>query len=645
MNKNIMTLLALGGMTFLPPAFTQSQSGLTSQIDDDENQVWVSIGTDAYDLITQKYTTQFDFKRANIRNASHGNVAVVQMAESKIPQLSKLMHDEFHRCGGFIFHDTFTEAHLFATAPSQIMPSVAVNYTINNSAAVNALVNQLSTTNLTSTVNTLKNYHNRYYTQQSGVDAANWIKDKWQSISNGRSDISVETYGHSWNQPSVIATITGTTNPNEIVVVGGHLDSINQSNASTGRAPGADDNASGIAVLTETLRAIVASGFKPERTVKIMGYAAEEVGLRGSKAIAQSYKSSGKNVIGVAQFDMSGYKGNQSADIVFVSDYTNNAQNQFMGQLVDTYQSGVTHETSQCGYACSDHASWNNEGFAASFPAEARINNSNPNIHTANDTSYSVSHSIKFARLSAAYVAELAKGSTDGTPPPPPPPPPPGGSSELQNGVAKTNLSANSGNELNYTFDVPAGATDIKVEMSGGTGDADLYVRFGSAPTDATYDCRPYKSGNAESCSLNQAGGRYYVRLKAYSNFSGVTLKGSYTGSTTPPPPPPPPPGGNDPINETINDVSVSQGQWQHYTQELGSGYSTMTVEISGGTGDADLYVRHGAQPTSNSYDCRPYKNGNSELCTMNNPASGTWYISLYGYSSTSGITLNLKAN
>ncbi|MEW4368183.1 PPC domain-containing protein, partial [Aliikangiella maris] len=162
---------------------------------------------------------------------------------------------------------------------------------------------------------------------------------------------------------------------------------------------------------------------------------------------------------------------------------------------------------------------------------------------------------------------------------------------------------------------------------------------------DATYDCRPYKSGNAESCSLNQAGGRYYVRLKAYSNFSGVTLKGSYTGSTTPPPPPPPPPGGNDPINETINDVSVSQGQWQHYTQELGSGYSTMTVEISGGTGDADLYVRHGAQPTSNSYDCRPYKNGNSELCTMNNPASGTWYISLYGYSSTSGITLNLKAN
>ncbi|MET1257435.1 M20/M25/M40 family metallo-hydrolase, partial [Aliikangiella maris] len=628
------------GMTFLPPAFTQSQSALTSQ-DDEEKQVWVSIGTDAYDLITQKYTTQFDFKRANIRNASHGNVAVVQMAESKIPQLSQLMHDEFHRCGGFIFHDTFTEAHLFATAPMQTTPSIAVNYTINNSSGVNALVNEMSTTNLSSTVNTLKNYHNRYYTQQSGVDAANWIKSEWQSISNGRSDISVETYGHSWSQPSVIATITGTAYPNEIVVIGGHLDSINQSNPSSGRAPGADDNASGIAVVTETLRAIVASGFKPERTVKIMGYAAEEVGLRGSKAIAQNYSSTGKNVIGVAQFDMSGYKGNQSADIVFISDYTNNAQNQFMGQLVDTYQPSVSHENSQCGYACSDHASWNNEGFAASFPAEARINNSNPNIHTSSDTSYDVSHSIKFARLSAAYIAELAKGGTGGTTPPPPPPPP---GNKLENGVAKTNLSANTGNELNYTFDVPTGATNIKVEMSGGTGDADLSVKYGSAPTDSSYDCRPYKSGNAESCTLNQTGGRYYVRLKAYSSFSGVTLKGSYTDGSTPPPPPPPPPG-NDPIDETVNNISVSQGLWKHYTQELAAGYSSLTVEISGGTGDADLYVRHGTQPTSSSYDCRPYKNGNSELCTFNNPASGTWHISLYGYSATSGVTLNLKAN
>ncbi|MET1256878.1 PPC domain-containing protein [Aliikangiella maris] len=98
-------------------------------------------------------------------------------------------------------------------------------------------------------------------------------------------------------------------------------------------------------------------------------------------------------------------------------------------------------------------------------------------------------------------------------------------------------------------------------------------------------------------------------------------------------------------MNETVNNVSVNQGQWTRYTQELPAGYSTMTVSISGGFGDADMYVRHGAQSTSSSYDCRPYKSGNNETCTFNNPAAGTWYIDLYGYSSASGITLNLQAN
>ena len=53
-------------------------------------------------------------------------------------------------------------------------------------------------------------------------------------------------------------------------------------------APGADDDASGIATLTEVIRVALANGWKPKRTVKFMGYAAEEVGLRGSNAIAQN---------------------------------------------------------------------------------------------------------------------------------------------------------------------------------------------------------------------------------------------------------------------------------------------------------------------------------------------------------------------
>ncbi len=93
--------------------------------------------------------------------------------------------------------------------------------------------------------------------------------------------------------------------------------------------------------------------------------------------------------------------------------------------------------------------------------------------------------------------------------------------------LATQSVSVNKrGGSANYSYVKPAGATAMKFEMSGGTGDADLYVKFGSAPTTTSYDCRPYAAGNAESCTFNPAQqGTYYVMIRAYSAFSGVTLK------------------------------------------------------------------------------------------------------------------------
>src|SRR5690606_30436941 len=77
-----------------------------------------------------------------------------------------------------------------------------------------------------------------------------------------------------------------------------------------------------------------------------------------------------------------------------------------------------------------------------------------------------------------------------------------GGAGVLSNGVAVTGLSGGEGAELRYTLQVPAGATNLQFVTTGGSGDADLYVRFGAAPTTGTFDCRSWAVGNAETCAI-----------------------------------------------------------------------------------------------------------------------------------------------
>ena len=126
-------------------------------------------------------------------------------------------------------------------------------------------------------------------------------------------------------------------------------------------------------------------------------------------------------------------------------------------------------------------------------------------------------------------IAGYRSGST-------PPPPPPSGT--LSNGVPVTGLAGAANAELRYTLSVPAGATNLSFATSGGTGNADLHVRFGSAPTTTTYGCRPLLSGNTETCSIAPVqAGTYHVMVRGSSAFSGVSLTGSFTsggGGTQP---------------------------------------------------------------------------------------------------------------
>ena len=206
----------------------------------------------------------------------------------------------------------------------------------------------------------------------------------------------------------------------------------------------------------------------------------------------------------------------------------------------------------------------------------------------------------------------------------------------LTNKVARMGISGSAKAQMFFTLDVPAGATDLEFNTAGGSGDADLYVMFGSKPTLNTYDCKSTTSSSTENCSIsNVQAGTYYVMVEAWNAIADVSLTGSFNNST----------GGVTPINRTESNISVSTNSWARFTQDLGAGYSNLTVTISGGSGDADLYVNYGSASSTSTYLCRPYKNGNSETCSFDNPQSGTWYLDLRGYSNASGVTLSVSAN
>jgi serine protease len=100
-----------------------------------------------------------------------------------------------------------------------------------------------------------------------------------------------------------------------------------------------------------------------------------------------------------------------------------------------------------------------------------------------------------------------------------------------------------------------------------------------------------------------------------------------------------PPPGGG----ATFPNLSATSGQWLRGSYQIPSGVSAVTFQISGGTGDADLYVRYGSEPTTTAYNCRPYLNGNNEVCTINNPQIGTWHVGIRAYSAFSGVTFSYQ--
>ena len=384
------------------------------------DEVYVVTSRERY----QRHAAFFGHKLADLHDAKGAALVVARVQEHRLADLGQHIHDNDRACGGYFAFATEAEARRFATGGAHKAKPRAMGmpYTIDNARVVNALMPQVSEQNIRGTIATLSSYPNRYYNSVHGQNAAGAIRNMWLGLAGKRSDVSAELFtacGNCGIQPSVILTIRGTTRPNEVVVLGGHLDSISNSGSGNGmNAPGADDDASGISTLTEILRVAMRNGYRPQRTVKFMGYAAEEVGLRGSRAIAQAYAAQGVDVVGVLQLDMTNYRTG-TVDMRISTDNTDPALAQFFAQLFDAYLApmGHTRATDTCGYACSDHASWTQSGFPAAMMFEAGDGGTQyfPWIHTVNDTlpqlGSTAAPSVPLAQFGIAFMAEMGKGS------------------------------------------------------------------------------------------------------------------------------------------------------------------------------------------------------------------------------------------
>ncbi len=394
---------------------------------------WITIGDKAHALLPRvapaartlasrqvPVTVPVQRGSAELMRATEG-VYAVEIDDEMLPTLSLAVHRSLRKCGGYMRHETLAEAlavlHRLETPPPE---QRAPSYAIDNVASVNALLPQLQDSNLLSTISQLSSFQNRRYNSTHGVAASNWLFNAWSQLNPGnRRDVKVRQITHTWAQKSVEFEIIGSGNSGETVIMGAHLDSISSGGIETARSPGADDDASGVAGLTEVIRVLMANNYVPKRNIRFIAYAAEEVGLLGSANIAAGQVGRRDRVVGVLQLDMTAFQGD-STDIWLYTDFTNAAQNQFLANLVGAYLPTLSVGYDACGYGCSDHASWHNRGYVVSFPFEAGNDTYNFQIHTPSDTIATFGnqalHALKFTKLALAWMVELASDGTAARP-------------------------------------------------------------------------------------------------------------------------------------------------------------------------------------------------------------------------------------
>ncbi len=236
----------------------------------------------------------------------------------------------------------------------------------------------------------------RYAYSPTNPIAAQWIYEQFEALG-----LQVEFQDFGSLGENVIATIPGTTFPDQQYIICAHYDDMPPQNF----APGADDNASGVVAVLESARLL--ANMEPLYTIKFIAFDEEELGLIGSWAYADDAAANGDDILGVLNLDMIAYDSN---DDNMMSISVNTSSTPFADYYIsamDIYEPDMSYNF--ISTTASDHYPFWANGYQAILAIED-WNDFHAYYHTVNDNfnNLNIPYFHKMTKVAAATISSLA---------------------------------------------------------------------------------------------------------------------------------------------------------------------------------------------------------------------------------------------
>ncbi len=220
--------------------------------------------------------------------------------------------------------------------------------------------------------------------------------------------VEVQRFG-DYNWPNVIATLPGATQPDKVIVLCAHFDDVSEQPMTW--APGADDNASGTAVVMAA--AEILRHYTFAYTIRFAHFSGEEQGMLGSLAYAQLQRASNADIVGVLNLDMLAWNSDAAPIMELHAGMRQDSYPialAFAGVIAD-YGLPLEPEIKRAAsISASDHSSFWTYGYPAVLAIED-FQDFNAHYHTTGDrvSAFNVPYYAAMARASLGTIAVLAQ--------------------------------------------------------------------------------------------------------------------------------------------------------------------------------------------------------------------------------------------